>query len=193
VDLWPRLSLLVCWNSASARYYRGWLQRVAPDVPLIPFSTTGTEGIVTLPVDSHTCAGPLANEQGLFEFVPCEPSDPGTPLAPDVETYEPYALDPRRQLPAGDEPGQRPVPQRHRRHRPGGGMGRGPSAFDFEGRGGCVSSFTGEKLTESDVHAAIRSAVGHSSINHGFCVVPVWGQPPGLRPDHGMAGPGGHG
>jgi hypothetical protein len=51
--------------------------------------------------------------------------------------------------------------------------------LDFEGHKGCVSSFTGEKLTESDVHAAIRSAVGHSSINHGFCVVPVWGQPPG--------------
>ncbi|MDT0445420.1 GH3 auxin-responsive promoter family protein [Streptomyces johnsoniae] len=179
VDLWPRLSLQVCWNSASARYYRGWLERLAPGVPLMPFSTTGTEGIVTMPVDSHPSAGPLAIDQGLFEFVPCEPGDPGKPLPPDVATLDPDELvnggtyrlvmsqaNGLYRYDSGDI------------YRVVGRVGRLPR-LEFEGRGGSVSSFTGEKLTESDVHAAIRAAVGHASVPNVYCVVPSWGHPPG--------------
>ncbi|MFF8842748.1 GH3 auxin-responsive promoter family protein [Streptomyces sp. NPDC015127] len=192
-DLWPQLSLLVCWNSASARYYRGWLERIAPGIPLIPFSTTGTEGIVTLPVDTHTSAGPLAVDQGLFEFVPCNPADAGEPLDPDVETYTPEALESGGtyrlvmsqanglyRYDTGDI------------YRVVGRVGHLPR-LDFEGRGGSVTSFTGEKLSESDVHAAIRSAAGHSSVSNSFSVVPVWGQPPGyvlLMEWEGGSGPG---
>jgi hypothetical protein len=39
-------------------------------VPLIPFSTTGSEGIVTIPVHPHASAGPVSLDQGIFEFVP---------------------------------------------------------------------------------------------------------------------------
>ncbi|OLF18504.1 GH3 auxin-responsive promoter family protein [Actinophytocola xanthii] len=179
VDLWPRLSLVVCWNSASARYYRGWLDRVAPGVPLIPFSATGTEGIVTLPVDSHTCAGPLAVDQGLFEFVPADPAEPAAPLPPDVPTLNPDELVNGRtyrlimsqanglyRYDTGDI------------YRVVGRVGRLPR-LDFEGRGGSVTSFTGEKLSESDVHAAIRSVLGTSAVTSGFSVIPLWGRPPG--------------
>ncbi|WP_433386896.1 GH3 auxin-responsive promoter family protein [Micromonospora sp. KLBMP9576] len=191
-DLWPGLSLLVCWNSASARYYRGWLEQIAPDVPLIPFSTTGTEGIVTLPVDSHTSAGPLAVDQGLFEFVPCDPADPGNPLSASVTTYGAEELEHGAtyrlvmsqanglyRYDTGDI------------YRVVGRVGRLPR-LDFEGRAGSVTSFTGEKLTESDVHAAIRSAVGHASVSGGYSVIPVWGQPPGytlLMEEHEATAP----
>jgi len=179
LDLWPRLSLLVCWNSASARYYRGWLQRVAPDIPIIPFSATGTEGIVTLPVDTHTSAGPLAVDQGLFEFVPRDAADSGSPLEPSVETRQPWMLE-------IGETYRLVMSQANGLYRYDTGdiyrvVGRvgGVPRLDFEGRGGSVSSFTGEKLTESDVHAAIRAASGHSSITNGFSMVSVWGHPPG--------------
>ncbi|MET9778398.1 GH3 auxin-responsive promoter family protein [Streptomyces sp. NPDC006367] len=178
-DLWPGLALLVCWNSASARYYRGWLDQIAPGVPLIPFSTTGTEGIVTLPVDSHTSAGPLAIDQGLFEFAPCDAADPGAPLAEDVATLGPEEL-------ALGETYRLVMSQANGLYRYDTGdiyrvvgrVGRLPR-LDFEGRGGSVTSFTGEKLTESDVHAAIRAAVGHASVSGGYAVVPEWGRPPG--------------
>ncbi|MBP3081495.1 MULTISPECIES: GH3 auxin-responsive promoter family protein [unclassified Streptomyces] len=178
-DLWPQLSMLVCWNSASARYYRAWLERLAPGVPLVPFSTTGTEGIVTMPVDTHPSAGPLAVDQGLFEFVPCEPSDAGRPLPSHVATLSSYELTTGEtyrlvmsqangllRYDSGDI------------YRVVGRVGELPR-LEFEGRGGSVSSFTGEKLTESDVHAAIRTAVGHSSVPSVYCVVPSWGYPPG--------------
>ncbi|MBC6447419.1 GH3 auxin-responsive promoter family protein [Actinokineospora xionganensis] len=179
LDLWPGLSLLVAWNSASARYYRGWLERLAPGVPLIPFSTTGTEGIVTLPVDSHASAGPLAVDQGIFEFVPCAVDDAGAPLAAEVETHEPGDLE-------RGETYRLVMSQANGLYRYDTGdiyrvvgrVGHVPR-LEFEGRGGSVSSFTGEKLTESDVHAAIRSAVGRSSVASRFSVVPVWGRPPG--------------
>ncbi|MFD5464481.1 GH3 auxin-responsive promoter family protein [Kitasatospora sp. NPDC127059] len=179
VDLWPRLSLQVCWNSASARYYRGWLDRLAPGVPLIPFSTTGTEGIVTMPVDTHSSAGPLAVDQGLFEFVPCEPADPGEPLPPDAATIGPDDL-------VNGGTYRLVMSQANGLYRYDSGdiyrvVGRvgGLPRLEFEGRGGSVSSFTGEKLTESDVHAAIRAAVGSASVPSVYCLVPSWARPPG--------------
>lgn len=178
-DLWPGLSLVVCWNSASARYYRGWLDQVAPGVPLIPFSTTGTEGIVTLPVDSHTSAGPLAVDQGLYEFVPCDPDDLGAPLSESVTTCGPEELElgATYRLVMSQANGLLRYDTGDI-YRVVGRVGRLPR-LNFEGRGGSVTSFTGEKLTESDVHAAIRSAVGHASVRGGYSVVPVWGRPPG--------------
>lgn len=179
VDLWPRLALLVCWNSSSARYYRSWLEQLVPGVPVVPFSSTGTEGIVTLPVDTHSSAAPLAVDQGLYEFVPCEPWDSGAPLAADVSTVD---MD---QVTVGST--YRLIMSQangiHRYdtgdiYRVAGRVGKVPR-LDFEGRGGSVSSFTGEKLTESDVHAAIRSAVGRSCVDNGYSVLPVWGRPPG--------------
>ncbi|MEV5601817.1 GH3 auxin-responsive promoter family protein [Streptomyces sp. NPDC052299] len=179
VDLWPGLALQVCWNSASARYYRAWLERLAPGVPIVPFSTTGTEGIVTMPVDTHTSAGPLAIDQGVFEFVPCDPSDAGEPLPPDVATLGPEEL-------AGRGTYRLVMSQANGLYRYDSGdiyrvvghVGRLPR-LEFEGRGGSVSSFTGEKLTEADVHAAIRAAAGSASVPNVYCVVPVWGHPPG--------------
>lgn len=178
-DLWPQLSMLVCWNSASARYYRAWLERLAPGVSLVPFSTTGTEGIVTMPVDTHPSAGPLAVDQGLFEFVPCEPSDAGRPLPSDAATLSCHEL-------VTGETYRLVMSQANGLYRYDcgdiyravGRVGELPR-LEFEGRGGSVSSFTGEKLTESDVHAAIRAAVGRSSVPGDFCVVPSWGHPPG--------------
>ncbi|GAA0689151.1 GH3 auxin-responsive promoter family protein [Streptomyces malaysiensis subsp. malaysiensis] len=179
-DLWPNLSLLVCWRSASARFYQGWLERIAPDVPVIPFSTTGTEGIVTLPVDTHPSAGPLAVGQGVYEFVPCPESDDGSPLTPDEETLSfaelstggTYRLVMSQanglyRYDVGDV------------YRVAGWVGELPR-LEFAGRGGSVSSFTGEKLTEQDFFAAVHRALpaGDGMSPPVFSAVPVWDTPP---------------
>lgn len=181
-DLWPNLSLLVCWNSASARYYRGWLEQVAPGVPLIPFSTTGSEGIVTIPVDTHASAGPVALDQGIFEFVPCDEADDGLPLATHTHTLMPWEVQTGQcyrlvmtqanglyRYDVGDL------------YRVVGWVGLSPR-LEFLGRAGTVSSFTGEKITEADVHAAVRAALQESSaFGELFSLVPVWKQPPGYE------------
>ncbi|MGW9175542.1 GH3 auxin-responsive promoter family protein [Streptomyces decoyicus] len=178
-DLWPRLSLLVCWNSASAALYRPWLSRLAPGVATLPFSTTGTEGIVTLPVDDHPSAGPLAVDQGHFEFVPWDELDDGRPLPADtatlgydeLETGADYRLVMSQanglyRYDVGDV------------YRVVGSVGATPR-LEFLGRAGFQSSFTGEKLTESDIHTAVIRVLGSGSVDHPhFSGIPVWGAPP---------------
>jgi hypothetical protein len=178
-DLWPGLRLLVCWNSASAGLYGPWLARLAPGVAQIPFSTTGTEGTVTLPVDDHPSAGPLAPNQGLFEFVPWDDLDDGSPLPAAVATCSPDELEVGAtyrivmtqanglyRYDVGDV------------YQVAGAVGGSPR-LEFLGRAGFQSSFTGEKLTESDVHTAVTRVLGPARATHpDFCGVPVWGTPP---------------
>ncbi|MEV5705073.1 GH3 auxin-responsive promoter family protein [Actinoallomurus sp. NPDC052274] len=178
-DLWPRLSLLVCWNSASARLYRSWVERLVPDVPLIPFSATGTEGVVTLPVDTHPSSGPLAINQGIYEFVPWTaddggaiPSDASTLDFAQLELGATYRLVMSQanglyRYDVGDV------------YRPIGWVGRVPR-LEFLGRAGFQSSFTGEKLTEADVVGAVHRSLGESWPDCPvFSCVPVWDTPPG--------------
>lgn len=194
-DLWPELSLIVCWNSASARLYRPWLENLFPGVHLIPFSTTGTEGIVTLPVDDdHPGAGPLAVNQGYYEFVEVPDLDCDQDLAPDAATVGFSELEVGKtyrlvmtqatglcRLDVGDA------------YEVVGWVGKLPR-LEFVGRLGFRSSFTGEKLSEQDLHAAVLGSLdgppkpgGGVTANgaHGtdqdlpmFTGVPIWGEPP---------------
>lgn len=181
-DLWPSLRLLVAWNSASAQFYRGWLEASAPKVPLIPFSTTGTEGIVTIPVDSHPSAGPLAVDQGIYEFVPATDDNTTATLAPDTHTlsYEELQVGSHYRLVTTQLNGLY-------RYDVGdiyqvvGWVGRLPR-LEFVRRVGTVASFTGEKLTEFDVHTAMRAVWADTSEDPStFTVVPVWDRPPYFR------------
>lgn len=178
-DLWSRLSLLVCWNSASARLYRPWVERLVPEVPLIPFSATGTEGVVTLPVDTHPTSGPLAVNQGIYEFAQCDPED-GAALAPDVDTldYTQLELGATYRLVMSQANGLYRYDVGDL-YRPIGWVGRVPR-LEFLGRAGVQSSFTGEKLTESDVHGAVGRSLGDDWLSCPvFSCVPVWATPPG--------------
>ncbi|MFI7401684.1 GH3 auxin-responsive promoter family protein [Streptomyces sp. NPDC049541] len=181
-DLWPRLDLAVAWNSASAALYRDWLAEVLPGVRRLPFSTTGTEGIVTLPVDGHASAGPLAVGQGVYEFVPVDgprASEGSDSLAPDAETVLFDELESGREYrlvmsqangllryDVGDV------------YRVAGHYGATPR-LEFTGRAGFRASFTGEKLTETQVHEAVVSSLPEGLGGRPlFTCVPVWGAPP---------------
>ncbi|MCC3768878.1 GH3 auxin-responsive promoter family protein [Streptomyces sp. UNOC14_S4] len=179
-DLWPDLSLVVSWNSASAALYRPWLEEVTPGVPKLPFSATGTEGIVTIPVDAHDSAGPLAIDLGLYEFVPADDRDDDADLEPDVETVGYRDLDVGRTynvvmsqangLYRYDLGDRYTVVDR---------VGEVPR-MAFAGRSGFGSSFTGEKLTEEDVHNAVRLGLGDDwRFRPLFTCIPVWNTPPG--------------
>ena len=179
-DLWPRLSLVVSWNSASAALYRPWLEQATPGISKLPFSATGTEGIITIPIDDHPSAGPLAVDLGLYEFVPEEEPDDDADLPPDVATLGYHELEVGKtyrivmsqanglyRYDLGD------------RYMVAGRVG-GLPRLDFVGRSGFVSSFTGEKLTEEDVHRAVHQAFGgRSAARSKFTCVPVWATPPG--------------
>jgi hypothetical protein len=178
-DLWPNLALVVCWNSASAQLYESWLDRLIPGVARLPFSTTGTEGIVTLPVDTHRSAGPLAVNQGLYEFVPVDDLLEDVVPAEDADTLSLHELEVGRcyrlvmsqanglwRYDIGDV------------YRVIGRVGAVPR-LEFAGRSGAFSSFTGEKLTETDVFSAVSRSLQEASADApNFSCFPVWGTPP---------------
>ncbi|WP_328471476.1 GH3 auxin-responsive promoter family protein [Streptomyces sp. NBC_00448] len=179
-DLWPNLSLVVCWNSASAGLYRDWLENVTPGIPKLPFSTTGTEGIVTLPVDDHPSAGPLAVDQGWYEFAPYEDGDDGGPLASDAETVDFHEVEVGRSY-------RLVMSQANGLYRYDigdvykvvGKVGAVPR-LEFSGRAGFASSFTGEKLTETHIHDSLRLAFAPAwGALPLFTCIPSWGTPPG--------------
>ncbi|MER6379911.1 GH3 auxin-responsive promoter family protein [Streptomyces sp. NPDC001127] len=178
-DIWPQLSLRVCWNSGGAALYQPWLDRIAPGTKQVPFSCTGTEGIVTIPVDDHPTAGPLAIDQGIFEFVPWDDLEDGSPLPADVETLD------HRELKIGCR--YRLVMSQANglyRYDVGdayevvGKVGYLPR-LEFLGRTGFNSSFTGEKLTDTDVYTAVCRALKVEPQDCPiFTCVPMWGEPP---------------
>ncbi|GAA0628757.1 GH3 auxin-responsive promoter family protein [Kutzneria viridogrisea] len=179
-DLWPNLSLVVSWNSASAALYRPWLEEVTPGIPKLPFSATGTEGIVTIPVDEHISAGPLAIDLGLYEFAPVGQREEGTDLEPDAETldYRDVEVGGTYNIVMSQANGlyRYDLGDRYTVVDRVGGVPR----LEFAGRTGFGSSFTGEKLTEEDVYNAVRLSLGeHWRGRPLFSLVPVWATPPG--------------
>jgi GH3 auxin-responsive promoter len=182
-DLWPDLELVVCWNSASARLYQSKLGQILPGVRALPFSSTGTEGIVTLPVDDHPSAGPLALNQGLYEFVEWTNLNDGSPLPSDAQTLGFRQLSPgksyRLVMSQGNGLYRYDVGDVYR---VSGWIGRTPR-LEFVGRAGYQTSFTGEKLTENQVYIAVIRALEKDEANPTghplFTGIPVWGDPPG--------------
>lgn len=174
-DVFPSLKLLVCWMSGSARLYEPWLRRMAPSAAILPFSTTGTEGIVTLPIDNHLTAGPLAVNQALYEFTEIrdiEDENIGECLGADeLEVGGTYRLimsqaNGMYRYDTGDA------------YQVVGWVGRTPR-LEFLGRIGHSTSFTGEKLTEDQIHLAVRRAWSDEvAATPLFTAVPVWEMPP---------------
>ncbi|WP_433325303.1 GH3 auxin-responsive promoter family protein [Spirillospora sp. CA-294931] len=72
-DLWPRLELLLTWNTYVARLY---LPRLREDygegVAIRPAPIGSSEGPLAIPVDDRPAGGPLAVTSCFYEFVPAD-------------------------------------------------------------------------------------------------------------------------
>ena len=180
-DIWPSLSLLVCWCSASAGKYKPWLSEAAPGVPIIPFSTVGTEGIVTIPIDSDMHGSALAINQGIYEFVDVdELPDPAAPLAAHHPTlnFDELRLGRRYRLVMTQANGICRYDTQDV-YKMVGWAGAVPR-LDFTGRSNIGSSFTGEKLTEDDICQAVRRAFANVCTRSPmYTCIPYWAEPPG--------------
>lgn len=180
-DIWPMLSLMVSWCSASAGKYRPWLDVAAPGVPIIPFSTVGTEGIVTIPLDSDIRGSALAINQGIYEFVDLnELADPAAPLSSHQSTlnFDQLELDRKYRLVMTQANGICRYDTQDV-YKVVGWSGAVPR-LDFVGRSNVGSSFTGEKLTEDDICQAVRRTFSSVCTRLPlFTCIPYWSEPPG--------------
>ncbi|HEY8206022.1 MAG TPA: GH3 auxin-responsive promoter family protein [Myxococcaceae bacterium] len=177
-EVWPRLNLVVCWRSASAALYADELRSLYPHAELLPFSTTGTEGVVTLPVDRHPTAGVLAVTQGFYELLPHDEHGQG-PCDPHARTLLPDELtvgrDYRLVLTQANGLYRYAVGDVYRVLEYVGGVPR----LEYIARDGVFSSFTGEKLTEAQVAASTQAALRARGVRAArFTCCPTWARPP---------------
>ncbi|WP_264857300.1 GH3 auxin-responsive promoter family protein, partial [Burkholderia cenocepacia] len=179
-DIWPTLGLYACWLSASAGLYQQALEEIFPGVARLPFMSCGTEGVVTIPVSEDAYSQPLAINQAFFEFV-----EDDVPLGELVERGEKPQTLLAHQLTAGKN--------YHVIMSQANGLYRlwtgdiyhvdrvvdGTPWIHFLHRDGVFHSFTGEKLTEHQVTAALRRGFAAADRQIGLYLCgPRWGQPP---------------
>jgi GH3 auxin-responsive promoter len=92
-ELWPRIELIVTWNTALASLY---LPRVTaafgPDARVAPAPVASCEGPVAVALDRHPTAAPLVVSGCFYEFIPAEEE-----IAPDSETLLAEEIEPGRE------------------------------------------------------------------------------------------------
>jgi GH3 auxin-responsive promoter len=88
-DLWPNLSVIMCWKSGPAEALVPRLHALyGQDVKIVPYTTGSTETAVAIPIDNHPSAGILNIRSCFFEFIPAsEPirADSATLLFQELE------------------------------------------------------------------------------------------------------------
>lgn len=169
-DAWPHLAYVHCWKSAACALYLPEVAELFAPSVILPWPYIASEGITAVHLDDHPTAAYLLPHGALCEFL----DDAGAVhLLPELvpgATYEVvhtawnglyrYCIGDRFRVDSIDDDG---VPR-----------------LEFAGRAGVYSSFTGEKLTEHHVAAAVAAAARACgvAISHVTCI-PRWGSPPG--------------
>ncbi|MCC7105754.1 MAG: GH3 auxin-responsive promoter family protein, partial [Chloroflexi bacterium] len=173
-QVWPELVLLSCWKGGTMPLYLAKLPRYFGNIPVRDLGFMASEGRIATPIVNSGAAGVLNVTSHFFEFVPEEEMDSSSPrivTAGELESNRQYYV--LLTTSAGlyrynlndlvrvvDFYYETPVLQ-----------------FVRKGQG--MSSITGEKLAESQVTAALMSAVersGFEPVHFTTCV--LWGEPP---------------
>jgi hypothetical protein len=168
MQVWPHLKTLCIWRSGGASHYLPVLRELCPGIEFWSMMTSSTESTLLVPIAQKWGGGAPAIRATFFEF-----------FEADKETFDPVPIE---KLEVG------------RSYRFAVTNTRGlfrylmDDAFVVEGhhkacpilqfshRIGQTSSLTGEKLTQTQVAAAV-AAIDTAEIKE-FQVRPHWGDPP---------------
>lgn len=173
-EAWPNLRLLSCWKGGTMPLYLRELPRLWGDCPIRDLGYMASEGRAATPLVNAGAGGVLNVTSHFFEFVPVEERDSSAPTFLTAEELEPdreyyiyfttsaglYRYDINDVVRVVDFYRETPVIQ-----------------FVRKGQG--ISSITGEKLTESQVTAAVMETVeaGDFDVRH-FTACVKWADPP---------------
>ena len=174
-ECWPQVRLLGVWSGGSVGSYLPMLQQHFPDAAVRDHGLHASEGRMTLPLDDSTPAGVLEVETHFFEFIPVAEADSSCPVVLEAHELE--------------EGGEYFIllttcSGLHRYNisdvvRCVGFYGETP-LLEFRHKGAHISSITGEKIAESQVVEAVRTAAAETGVGlRTFTLTPDWGEPPG--------------
>jgi hypothetical protein len=176
-NCWPGLTLLAVWSGGSAGAYVRGMRTWFGDVPIRDHGLSASEGRMTIPLADNRADGVLDVSTHFFEFIPegeYGSAHPTVLEAHELEEGQNYyiLLTTSAGLCRYDI---RDVV------RCTGFLDRTP-LLEFLNKGSQISSITGEKVSESQVVAAIGSALAALEISlSNYTVAPAWGDPPGYR------------
>ncbi len=176
-DVWPELTVIGVWTGGSAGAYLPAVRRAYGDVAIRDHGLSASEGRMTIPFTDNSASGVLDVNSHFFEFIPEEQIDsphPDTLLAHQLDTDQNYYIllttasglcryDIRDAVRCTGHIGTTPL-------------------LEFLHKGAHISNMTGEKITESQVVAAVRTATERLSLTLShYTIAPQWGTPPGYQ------------
>ncbi|HET7699076.1 MAG TPA: GH3 auxin-responsive promoter family protein [Vicinamibacterales bacterium] len=179
VRVWPRLRAVVCWRDASAALYLPALEASLGDVPVYNLGYAASEGLGTFRLAG---AGDevLAITGHLFEFCDVDEIDGAVGSAGPLRLCDELEEGHRYFIVMTTSGGL------YRYHiddivEVRGFVNRTP-ALRFVQKGTNSYSFTGEKLTEAQIIAAVTAATSaHGVTPTFFTALPIFGEPPHYR------------
>lgn len=176
-DYWPELSLLAIWTGGSAGAYTAGLRKFFGDVPIRDHGLSASEGRMTIPLSDNRADGILDVGTHYFEFIP--EAEHGTDKPTVLEAHELceganyYIL-----LTTSSGLCRYDIRDVVRCT----GFEGGTPLLEFLNKGSQISSITGEKISESQVVAALKQASAELRLDLSYYTMsPAWGDPPGYR------------
>ena len=173
-DFWPEMQLLAIWTGGSVGAYLPALREDYGQIPIRDHGLSASEGRMTIPVADGTAAGILDVATHFFEFIP--ESEYG---GPDPIVLEAHELEEGKNyyilLTTSSGLCRYNICDVVRCT----GFYHSTPMVEFLHKGAHIANLTGEKISESQVVAAVRGASDEMRLclSH-FTVSPVWGDPP---------------
>jgi GH3 auxin-responsive promoter len=176
-DFWPDMSLLAVWTGGSAAAYVRGLKPYYGDVPVRDHGLSASEGRMTIPLADTRPDGILDITSHYFEFIPESQEGQSNPTVLEAHELRPgetyyillttasglYRYNIKDVVRCTGFEGEAPL-------------------LEFLNKGAHIASLTGEKISESQVVAALRDATAELDLHVSFyTLAPVWGDPPGYR------------
>jgi GH3 auxin-responsive promoter len=173
-DYWPLAELVAVWTGGSAGAYLQSLRRYYGDVPVRDHGLSASEGRMTIPVEDGTAAGILDVTTHYFEFIPEDEYDSEHPTVLEAHELEEgrnyfillttssgfFRYDICDVVRCTGFHGTTPL-------------------LEFLHKGAHISNVTGEKISESQVVAAVSGCLQEMQIElRHFTMTPVWSDPP---------------
>lgn len=173
-DYLSNLDVLAVWTGGSCAAYLESLREVFGDVPIRDHGLSASEGRMTIPLSDNDSGGVLDVATHYFEFIPegeYENDDPRVLAAHELQEGKSYYI-----LMTTSSGLYRydihDVVQCT-------GFFHTTPILRFLHKGAHVASITGEKLSESQIIAAVRDSAEQRRIRLDcFTMLPSWGSPP---------------